>query len=135
MNSFIKNKKCMNKYLVSINKPPGLCETRWGSFLKACVYYNSHFNYFYNNICKEITNSTERNAIIAQAADFLESIHADLSEIVENYGFLINLIKTSQNRNFNIKDALAMKEQLKFTCDPAKISNYIDKRWSKHPLL
>ncbi len=121
----VKNKN--NSQLFDcIGKIPDVIITRWGSWLKAAIFYSNNLIKVRNIV--EIIEDT--GVLISKAKSAVKStnLKSDLTYIYENYANFIDLIEKIEKSNPNMVEMHKMISSLKFENDILGLESYINRR-------
>ncbi len=135
MNDLVYSSDTYNYILPGSLKPQEVVLTRWGTYLKAIKYYSSHFNYIKEFIERDDFNTKpERNKRIKNLVLSNPCIFEELCIIEECYGFLEQMITTTEKKGFSILDAEKSIKTVDFKHDPANINEYFLRRVNENDL-
>lgn len=127
--STLKNKNRKNKFRL-IGSPPEPVLTRWGTWIKAALYYS-------NNLpaVREIVESFEGNGLLvckAKCAIQCTDLPQSLLEIKRDYACLLHLIEKTENTCYSIETAYQDLTTIYLRHDSCNIKKYILKRLTKN---
>lgn len=93
-------------------KPPRPIEIRWGSYLAAAQYYVDYYEQV-KRFIDELKSSPGSSSNADAANELVELFEspetmAEIREITQNYGFMVDVIKQLQKRDLSVKDVLDM---------------------------
>ncbi len=135
-NDFLANNPGYNRFFTHINKPPGVCKTRWNTYLLACEYYFQNFDAIMIMILSsEFKTTCKRNEFIRNlVTQENKSLYLGIKEIVENYSFITTIVKRSERNGYSIEEAIKQKTCLNFLEDPVNLLPYLNSRWEDNDL-
>lgn len=111
--------------------PPAPVVVRWGTWLKAALYYATHFT-----VVREIFSSISGGKLVTKAKEALADpkVFESLISISGQYQKLESVFDDHINDAFTIKKAYRILEEFEFAEDSCNIKRYLSKRMRKNGL-
>ena len=115
--------------LPGVSLPPEPVITRWGTWIKAAIFYAEHFE-----AIKEIVLSLEDNnsqCVVESQTMFKNvSVAKDLVFIKVNFGFIPNLITSLENRNLALRESINIVDTFCEKCKevPGNVGSIVKKK-------
>ena len=131
--SIVKNKSRRNLFISrGIPIPPSPVVTRWGTWLKAALYYAKHFN-----DVEEIFSDMSGGKLVSSVKDALSNptVFSDLTTIATQYSCLENVFEEKLGQNVTVSDAHSLLTSFDFGEDVCNLRKYIEKRLQKNDII
>ena len=131
--SIVKNKSRRNLFISrGISIPPSPVVTRWGTWLKAALYYAKHFN-----DVEEIFSDMSGGKLVSSVKDALSNptVFSDLTTIATQYSCLENVFEEKLGQNVTVSDAHSLLTSFDFGEDVCNLRKYIEKRLQKNDII
>lgn len=96
----------------SINNPPTPCITRWGTWLKAAIYYSDNFTEIYN-VLNALSDDDAESICKAKALFKNASLKSDLAYIKDNFECICESIIKLEKRGLSLKESLYIIEKVR----------------------
>ena len=127
----VNNKDRYNSFK-EIGLPPHPVLTRWGSWLRAALYYSKNFH----SVKRIISSWDGPGGKVSSVKDsFARSLlEEDLIEITRCYSGLVKIITDLESKKYTLKDAYDILKEITFENDPCSLKNYIEKRLLKNDI-
>lgn len=110
----------------NLNNPPKPCITRWGTWIKAAIYYSENFK----EICDVLDELDDDEAESIRNAKLLfqkASMKSDLVYIKHNFECLCSSITRLETKGLPISESLAVIERVKENIENTNQNVFIDK--------
>lgn len=112
---FIKSPKRIREFKQAcpgIPQPPQPILTRWGTWLKAVLYYERYLHIIKHCILSLNPQEAQAIAVTQQLVSDTE-VHTQVEQISENYSFLLETISKLENTHLTLHEALNIVHDLK----------------------
>lgn len=111
--------------LPGVSLPPEPVITRWGTWIKAAIFYAEHFE----GIKQLILDLDDDSQCVVQSKELLKSasVAKDLVFIKVNFSFIPDIIFSLESRNLSLRDSISIVETFSAKCNniPGKVGGQV----------